>query len=68
MPSTLTSCAVDRRELGARRQQRREMEDEIDLELRQHPLEQCRDRVIDPVISRSTFLCDDADRAARCRA
>ena len=34
----------DRRELGARREQRREMEDQIDLELGHHALEQRRDR------------------------
>ena len=31
----------DRRELGARGEQRREVEDQIDFELGQHALEQC---------------------------
>ena len=34
----------DRRELGARREQRREMEDQIDLELRHQAFERARDR------------------------
>ena len=40
MPSTLTWCAVTGVNSDARREQRREMEDEIDLEFREHALEQ----------------------------
>ena len=39
VPSTLTVMRRDRRELGAGRKQRREMEDELDLELGEHALE-----------------------------
>ena len=42
MPSTFTWCAVHRRELAARREQRREVEDAIDLELGEDALEQRR--------------------------
>ena len=42
VPSTLTWCAAQRRELRARRQQRRQVEDEVDLELGQDALEQRR--------------------------
>ena len=44
VPSTLTSCAVTRRELGARREQRGQVEDQVDLELREDPLERARGR------------------------
>ena len=40
MPSTLTWCAVVGRELAAGREQRGEVEDEVDLELGEDALEQ----------------------------
>ena len=55
VPSTLTWCAVTGVNSDARREQRREMKDQLDLELGKDALEQrCRSR-IEPVISRSTF-------------
>ena len=51
-----------RRELGARREQRREMKDQFDLELGEDALEELLSR-IDPVISRST--CGAIDGSSR---
>jgi hypothetical protein len=49
----------DRREFGSRRQQRRQVEDAVDLELGEHPLEQA------DIGNRSGELAGDARRQRR---